>query len=261
MTVYIEYAFIENFLLDGVLLWLALKGVKLPVRPLRILLSSVIGGAFAVLFPLLALPNIVSAVLKISVGVLLCLLAYSKGAGKGFVLFTATFFALSCLFGGVLLPILHGVKNAELWTPLGFFLLTIPVLVFIKKVYARRAAVKNLYPCVAKNGERFVSALGFYDSGNRAMHKGIPVCFLSVDTAYTLFEEGMLFGEDRGQVCDEMAICTVYGEKKVRLYKGSLEITTDDGKREIKEVYFSPSVNIVAKEYKILLHCSIGEEL
>ena len=261
MTVYIEYAFIENFLLDGVLLWLALKGTKLPARPFRILLSAGVGGAFAVGFPLLALPKILGIALKISVGVLLCLLACPKEGKKNFFLFTATFFALSCLFGGVLLPLLYGVENAEVWTPLGFVLLSRPVLFFIKKLYARRRTAQRLYACVVKNGGRSVSALGFHDSGNTAKHKGIPVCFLAVDTLYELFEEGILFGEERGQVCDEMAICTVYGEKRVRLYKGSLEITTDTGKREIKEVYFSPSANIVAKEYKILLHGSIGEEL
>ena len=32
MEIYIEYAFIENFLFDGILLYLALKGSKTPVK-------------------------------------------------------------------------------------------------------------------------------------------------------------------------------------------------------------------------------------
>ena len=260
MTVYIEYAFIENFLLDGALLWLALRGVKLPVRPLRILLASAVGGAFAVCFPLLALPNPLLQVLKFSVGVLLCLFAY--GRRKNFLLFTALFFALSFLFGGALLPLLHGVKKArEVWTPFGFALLTAILSLLLKQLYKRRITAKKLYLCVAKNGARSISALGYYDSGNTASHGGIPVCFLSADTAYSLFEEVLLFGEGEGQVCDEMAITTMSGEKKVRLFKGSLEIKMDEGVREIREVYFAPTANMIQREYKILLHASFEEGL
>ena len=114
---------------------------------------------------------------------------------------------------------------------------------------------------MAKNGVRSISALGYYDSGNTASHGGIPVCFLSADTAYSLFEEVLLFGEGEGQVCDEMAITTMSGEKKVRLFKGSLEIKMDEGVREIREVYFAPTANMIQREYKILLHASFEEGL
>ncbi len=260
MTVYIEYAFIENFLLDGVLLWLSLRLLKLSVRPLRILLSSAIGGVFALLFPLLSLPNGLSLLLKISVGVQLCLLA--NGEKRNFLLFALTFFALSFLFGGALLPLLHGTKNAPaIYTPIGFLVLSALVLRLVKKLYARRSAAKRLYDCKIKAGGRSVAALGYYDSGNTAKKGGVPVCFLSAEIAYELFEKQLLYGEGEGQVCDEMAISTMSGEKTVRLLKGCLEIKTDGGTRVIEEVYFSPTANMIQREYKVLLHASFEEGL
>ena len=71
MTVYIEYAFLQNFFLDGALVWLSLKGSKTPVKGRRIALSALVGGVFAVLYPLLGLTKWLGLTLKISVGVLL----------------------------------------------------------------------------------------------------------------------------------------------------------------------------------------------
>jgi len=210
------------------------------------------------LFPLLSLPNPLSLLLKFSVGVQLCLLA--NNGKKNFLLFTLTFFALSFLFGGALLPLFHGTKNApQMYTPIGFFLLSAVVLRLVKKLYARKATAKRLYDCKVKTKERSVATVGYYDSGNTAKKEGIPVCFLSAEIAYELFEKQLLFGEAGGQVCDEMAISTMSGEKTVRLFKGSLEIKTDEGTRVIEEVYFSPTANMIQREYKVLLHASFEE--
>ena len=64
MEIYIEYAFLENFLYDGGLLALAFFASKEKVRWGRIGLSATLGGVFALLFPFLQLPVCVKNVLK-----------------------------------------------------------------------------------------------------------------------------------------------------------------------------------------------------
>ena len=59
-----------------------------------------------------------------------------------------------------------------------------------------------------------------------------------------------------GQVCDEMCIATLSGEKRVKLYKGKLQIK---GKEKDKWVYFAPSTNMITREYELLLHNGIVE--
>ena len=54
MEIYIEYAFMENFLYDLALLWLAFKAARIKTRAWKLLVSSAIGGVFAVAFPLLS---------------------------------------------------------------------------------------------------------------------------------------------------------------------------------------------------------------
>ena len=78
MTVYIEYAFLENFLLDFLLLWLALRGGKEQITVKKLCLSACIGGLYAVIYPLLRLPEILRFLSKIAVGALMCAVAFGK---------------------------------------------------------------------------------------------------------------------------------------------------------------------------------------
>ena len=94
MTVYIEYAFLENFLLDGLLLFFAFRysGCK---RTWRLPLSACLGGASALLYPLLRLPLFFLAAYKGLTGVLLPLVAMKKEPPPKAWLCVLLFFAFS----------------------------------------------------------------------------------------------------------------------------------------------------------------------
>ena len=176
MTVYIEYAFLENFLLDGALLWLASKGARTPITKGRWLLAALIGGIFAILYPLLRLTPFLGILLKISVGMLLCLFAvgrlYGKKAWGKYTLFAALFFVLSFFFGGAIGGIVQEGKGKyikALVTPLAFLLLSIFSRCRFCKLYKKSAILRNVYTCVVTNGGKSVTAQGFYDSGNIAL--------------------------------------------------------------------------------------------
>ena len=73
MVVYVEYALVENFLLDGSLLYLSLKFCRLRVRRIALFLSALTGSVFAVLFPLLPLTGVVAYLVRFAFGCVLCL--------------------------------------------------------------------------------------------------------------------------------------------------------------------------------------------
>lgn len=267
MTVYIEYAFLQNFLLDGALVWLSLKGSKTPVRKRKILLSALFGGVFAVVYPLLGLREVLGLVLKLASGVLLCMLAFGRLKSKRewgrFGVFTALFFALSFAFGGAIFSgaqFFSGEWIKRVLTPLCFLLLALISLLLFQKLYKKRAVWRHVYECRITCEGKTISALGFLDSGNMATKNGVPVCFLSPERAYELWGERWLFlDEDRGQVCDEMQFSTVTGVKKAPLIKGSLEIDVKEGIQRVNEVYFAVSSNMISKEYTMILHSRILE--
>ncbi len=265
MEIYIEYALIENFLFDVTLLYLATKAARATTSLLRLIFSAIFGAVFALLFPLLYLPKILGFVLKLSVGFLLCLLAVKgiktkKDRGR-YALTCLFFFIFSFSFGGILLALTRDFfwgKVPSLLIIICFSLLTVFSCYLIKKLYAKKSVSAYVYECKISFKNRNLDVLGFWDSGNLARKNFLPVCFLTPELFYDLFEEE-IFSKEMGQVCDEMQIQTVNGLKNIPLYLGEIEMKGINGAVK-KQVYFAPSKNIISREYSLLLPSSIFDE-
>ena len=238
MTVYIEYAIIENFFYDFILLLCAYTLSKTPFSWWKITLSALFGGVFAVVYPLLSLPYVLSALLKICVGLLLVLIGISKKGRSRYGLGVFFFFVCAFCFAGGL----YAFGKAYI---LPCFCLFAVITVKIgKTVYRKMRFSGNLRACKLFYQGKEREALGYLDSGNLARQKGLPVCFITAKLFLDIYDE------DRGQVFDEMRIQTLAGEKKVPVFFGEISI---DGK-EKKPVYLGVSGNIIKRGYEILLN-------
>ena len=267
MEVYIEYAFLQNFIIDCLLLYLTLNISKQPISCKRIFLSAFIGAVFALVFPLLSLSNVLAFFIKFSFGFLLCLLATKpKKQGGRYALSCLFFFCLTFLFGGAIIglyqifPLDYAFQNGYLIEkiPLSFILcgvilLAIFTLKWGKRLYFDRKIRCFYYLCELFNGKKTLNAVGFLDSGNLACFDNLPVCFLSP----TLFLELI----DVGQVFDEMQISTLSGKKKIKIFKSEkMKIYLQSGEHIVKETYFAPSPTLNGKDYQVLLSPLIFDE-
>ena len=255
MEVYIEYAFFQNFLFDGVLLYLALKVAKTPIQWKRIILSATIGAVFAILFPLLNVGGI-SFLLKISGAFLICLIPSelkSKKERSRYWITVFLFLIFTFALGGSILGLSNKISQ-RFPMPIiftGLFIFAVVIIVVGEKLYQKRAISAFLYPCILRVGNTRVQTEGFFDTGNSAHKNGVPICFLSPDLFYDLLGEEIF--DNRGQVFDEIAVCTVHGEKISRAKLG--EILIEKGKEKIKkQVYFALSKNSISQEYRLLLN-------
>ena len=102
-----------------------------------------------------------------------------------------------------------------------------------------------------------IKAKGFFDSGNQALLKGRPVCFVSPELIYQLFGNEILKGG--GQVCDELKIQTMSGEKTVCAYEGRIRLRIKGEELE-KGVYFASSTNMLWREYNVIINAYIWDE-
>lgn len=265
MVVYVEYAFLENFLFDGALLCLALVASKTPLKRWRVVFAAACGGFFALVYPLLTLPNFTALSLKIAVGFLLCFIAFGRVKTKKewgrYALSCLLFFFLTFAFGGALLAAQTALGLSALsqtGITLGFSVLCVFASFLIAKIYQKRRLHTYIYPCrVFANGKE-KELNGYFDSGNLASKNGAPVCFLSPDIFYEIFGVEILFCG--GQVCDEMQIATMSGEKKIPLLKGEIEVKLSAYERVKKQVYFAQGANMIGREYQILLNAQIFGE-
>ena len=212
MTVYIEYVFLQNALLDGVILYVSLLATRQTFRKRDIFLSACLGGMFAVLYPLLILPVGVAEVLKWTFGALLCLLAVkrikTKTDKKKYLLTCGLFYLCTFFIGGGVLAVLPGESNVVIISlaALGFAL---ALRMVIQKLYQKKQIHNFIYPCTLYQKGKSVQTAGFLDSGNTAQKNGLSVCFVAPDIFYELFKERIF--EDRGQVQDEIRIKSLTG--------------------------------------------------
>ena len=265
MTIYVEYALIENFLIDGMLLYLCLRGAKVNFKWKKLLFSAFVGAIFALVSPLLALPDFLSYLLKFAMGFLLCLLAFPRLKNKNdvgrYAMSCALFFLLAFAFAGAIFALYERFAFSDggyqmQQTPVAI-VLCFGVAFFIfsvqlgKKIYKKQTIFRHVYDCAILCGKRRVAVLGFFDSGNLATVKGVPVCFLSPEIAFDIWESELLSPHG------EITVQTLGGEKTLPLFLGDLEIKKDGKLFRQKAVYFAPSAHMVSREYKLLLQANI----
>ena len=108
-----------------------------------------------------------------------------------------------------------------------------------KKIYAVKRAKAHILPCEIFGVRGKVKAFGYLDTGNSALHKGLPVCFVSPD----------IFYDACGECFEKMTIRTLAGEKTVAVCRAELAVAGEPK----KSVYASPSAGLIGREYKVLL--------
>lgn len=264
MVVYVEYAFLENFLFDGALICLSLTASKVPLKRWRIASAAACGGIFALLYPLLRLSSWKALVLKLSIGALLCMLAFGRIKNKKdwgrYALTTVLFFAFTFAFGGALTSVYTTFPLSRLpdfVTVIGFSLLSGLTCLLIAKMYRKRADFAYVYLCKVYINGKTGCGNGYFDSGNTATKNGLPICFLSPDFFYEILGHEIVFCG--GQVCDEIQITTLAGTRKIPAYKGEIAVKKGGRDEVRKEVYFAMGANMIQREYKILLNAGVFE--
>ena len=266
MTVYLEYAFAENFLLDLLLLLLALSCARAKLRALNLLAAAAVGGAEAIIFPILVLPVWCAYILKFLGGALIAVISVHKGSGKTYIITTIAFFFLTFALGG-LLTALYSFFGAEVAEGNGFVVERAPVTLvltvaglfafFVIKLipilYRRVKEQKNLYECTLFGGDRAVQWKGFADSGNLLTFCSRPVCVVSAAAIFALF------GSHPAEV-GRIEVNTVNGGREAPVFECSgLELKGENGAYNCGRVYLTVG-DVHSKEFQIILHTALTEE-
>lgn len=265
MVVYWEYAFLENCLLDGLLLYLSLKIARGKVDPRRLVFSSLVGATEAILFPLIPFPVWAAYLVKFLGGALLVVLAVKRGTAKTYAIVSAAFFALTFALGG-LLTAAYSFLQVDYAEGQGYLVESAPVglvlalsAVFavvtvwgIRALYRFRSVQKHVFSCELEAGGKFVHWKGFLDSGNLLEFRGEPVSLISAVAALALF------GAD-AKPAGRMTVRTVSGEKEAPVFVcDRLKINCGAKQKILKNAHFTVG-DVRSKAYTILLHSDIME--
>lgn len=266
MVVYWEYAFAENCLIDGLLLYLSLKCARGKVRALNLLIASAVGGAESLCFPLFSVPVWCSYLIKIAGGLLLVLIAVSKGTKRTYLVACAAFFLFTFSLGG-LLTAAYSFFGVEYSEGNGYLIESAPVALVlaaagiftvccakgISYFFRFRKLKAGTVTCTVRSGEKTVEWKAFADSGNCLFYRGEPVC---VTTAAGIFA---LFGA-HPKAEGRLVVSTVTGSRDSPVFRcDCLEVRERGQKsRRYEGVYFTAG-NVSSKEYRMILHTAFLE--
>ncbi len=103
MEIILEYAIIDNFCIDWILLYISLKAVKYPICRKRAALSCSLGTFFACLSPVLPLAGVVAVFIKVLIAYLMCFLVCTNVRGSLRLL--CVFMGFTFCFGGLLIAL------------------------------------------------------------------------------------------------------------------------------------------------------------
>jgi len=266
MIVYWEYAFLENCVIDGMLLSLSVKSARGKISVWRIVLASLVGGSEALIFPLLRMPIWCCYLVKFLGGVLIALIAVKGKNRKHCMITVASFFLFTFVLGGILTAVysFFGVDYVE---GRGYLVERIPITLLlcssglfavgafhaIKKMQKAKLIQRHRYACRLQNGNHSIRCDCFADSGNFLLFHGKPVCVISAVAALALFPDAKAVGR--------MAITTVNGKKESLVFQADRLVIECDGKAVEKHNVLLTVGEIKIDRCPVLLHTSYLEDL
>lgn len=191
MTVYADVVFIANFI-STTALFLGYSAVFGGViKPLRLILSGTLSGAYAVCEALLLLPHI----MRIAVLFLLTAIAFGR---KEVLLNTARFAFVAVCIEVLFILIMSLAGQSAFITDgsvtvfcsglvgMAVYFLSYPLLILTKRYTKKRAGQKHAEFVI--NGQKITLRL-LYDSGNLLVYKGVSVAVVTWEKIKDLFSD------------------------------------------------------------------------
>lgn len=207
MEVYVEYVIIDNLIINYLLLKVSIYLARIKSSNLKLIISSVVGTAVAVIMPLIKMPNLALIFIKILLGVSMVLITLIGESISKFPQVFGFFIMFTALCGGVIIMIFYfaGVDykiyfslNYNSFIPIGITILIIFVISrltikWVVSLFKLRDVRPFIRKCVVISNGKKVVTNGFIDSGNRLIDvdSGLPIIVASASLSTKLEKSGV----------------------------------------------------------------------
>lgn len=254
MAVYVEYAFLDNFTMDCLLLFCATVTLKITFRWWRVALGALVGtvGALLTVF----VDGLLSYLCKALCLFLMC--ATVVGFNKKLFWHILLTLAYTFVTGGAIVGIFN-LLRVDYVSENGFFY-NAPVPLFVNFLAVAVAAflcysvavfvkqTKKIAPYLKKvkvNLDKAYFVTGFCDSGNTVTCEGLPVCFVTkkFGNVSDYFAGKILRGETK-----QVEVATIAGSKTVAAVAASIAV----GEKQY-DVFLALPVSKCQTQYELLL--------
>lgn len=131
MTIYIDVVFIENLIMNYIILFATSIIIKIKVKHIRLILASTLGAIYSIIAYMSILEMYSSVILKIILSVIIVYIAYNPQNVKNMWKYLVIFYMTSFVFGGAAFALIYIVKPQDILMKNGLFLGTYPLKTII----------------------------------------------------------------------------------------------------------------------------------
>ena len=180
MTIYIDVVFIENLLMNYIILFATGVILKIKIKHIRLLLASLVGAIYTIIAYISAFKIYSNIFLKFVLSLIIIYIAFNPKSVKKLFKFTLIFYLTSFVFGGAAFALIYIVRPQEILRNNGLVLNSNSIkLIFISaivafiiitigfKVVKSKISARDMYCYIKiKLNDKEIEAKAMIDTGN-----------------------------------------------------------------------------------------------
>lgn len=194
MEVYIESVFINNFIIDAILIFLTAKIAKYPIKKINLILSSILASFIGIIYPLLTINGILLLIFKIFSSFFIVFIAFFEKKLKKLLFLQLLFLFLTFLLGGLIIGIsnfttkIQATNYGILWNydiPPSLIIISIFAFIYFgnqiyKKIFKNNKIDKFFYKVGLYYQNIYYTTMGYLDSANYLLDdNSLPVIIIN----------------------------------------------------------------------------------
>ena len=208
MTIYLDVVIVKNLIMDAIIIYATAIVLKVKIRHLRIIISSLIGAIYSVLSYISDLEIYNNLFLKIFLSIVMVYIAFSPQNIKTLMKQILIFYLTSFLFGGVAFALIYVIKPQEKKKKNGLFLGMYPLKTVFLGAIVATAILITAFKVVKSNitkkdmmcnvsielNNKTVNIKTMIDTGNMLKEpiSGLPVIVVENTALYELIPKEIL---------------------------------------------------------------------
>lgn len=197
MTIYLDVIFLENLCMNYIILFATALILKNKIKYYRLIISSTLGGIYAIISLFNAFQMYTSLFFKILISIIMVYIAYNPNSIKELIKRIMLFYLTSFAFGGCAFALLYFIKPQEIFLKNGLYIGTYPIKIALLggligfclivntfKLIKNRINKKDIYCYIEiEFNNKKVSMKSLIDTGNMLKDPitGMPVIVVQKD--------------------------------------------------------------------------------
>ena len=214
MTIYVDVVLLENLCMNYIILFSTAYIIKLKIRHIRLIMSSLIGSVYAILAYINILPIYTNLAVKVILSISMIYIAYKPKHIKGLLKELIVFYLASFALGGCAFALLYIVKPQDIFIKNGVYIGTYPlkiallggitgfIITYISFKIVKSRVTKNeiIYKILVKFEGRQLETTVMLDTGNMLKDplSGESVILIEKQKLYEILPSSLL--ENMGKI-------------------------------------------------------------